>query len=124
MLDKSALQTHAEDAMKPAGEAHGDLGKATVESAKNEGGENQSDPRRDIFDERFHAIMDPFGQACEQHQMDVAIAIAMHADDTQPIVFVRGHEFDAASLMGKVLRRIQDHLMRELTGQGANPDDA
>ncbi len=75
-----------------------------------------TDNRQGIFDKRFDAVMGIFGQACEREGIDVAFAVAIHPQDDKPIVFLRGHTYDAASLAAKVVRRLQHQLMTELSG--------
>ncbi len=97
MADKTALQ---------AGE----------ETAENEIGQGATAPDQGIFDANFSAIMDPFGQACEQQGVTLALAIALPKDGTKPVVFVRGHPFDVTALAVKVIKNLQDQLMQALNG--------
>jgi hypothetical protein len=77
-------------------------------------GDTREDSRQDIFDEQFQALMDGFGEACEEQNIEVAIAIAKHPSKEEPIVFFRGHLVDAASLAAGVLRQIKQQVFEQL----------
>jgi hypothetical protein len=84
------------------------------ETSENKTNGEPLDHRRDIFDERFSIVMDGFGQVCEQNHINTAIAIALHPDEELPLVFVRGHEYDIAVLLTRVLRKLKEKLGAEL----------
>ncbi len=85
---------------------------------------DQSEDRQGIFDKRFAAIMDIFGEACQQQGITTAIAIAVHPTDNEPMIFLIGHEFDVAALTGKVLRNLNHQLMSVLSGTGPRQENA
>lgn len=78
----------------------------------NDQHETQSD--QGIFAERFDVLMNGFGQACEQNEVAISIAIAIHPKEEQPMVFIRGHHYDAAKLIAFVLRKLKIDLLQEL----------
>jgi len=75
--------------------------------------------RQAIFDERFESLTNGFGKACEEHKVPVAIAIAIHPEESHPIVFARGHQYDVASLLASILRGLKQELM---SGLNAEPE--
>ena len=74
---------------------------------------NQEDKHR-MFAERFESLTNGFGEACEKHSVPIAIAIAIHPQEELPIIFIRGHQYDVASLLASVLRSMRRDLMSEL----------
>ncbi len=86
---------------------------------ENGAGENASDSRQDSFDARFAKLTDGFGQACEQEGVETAIAIALHPKEQHPIVFIRGHQYDAGVLLANLLRQLTRQLIGPLN---ANPN--
>lgn len=110
MTDGTALPTRHHPAKNNAENAKSD----TTADAKNGDVEDQGDPRQAIFDERFAALTDGFGQACEQNNVGLAIAIAIHPDEAQPMVFIKGHPYDVAALTARVLKALRDDLCSEL----------
>lgn len=89
----------------------------TQTDAENEVGEGVSDPRQTIFDARFAKLTDGFGQACEQEDVALAIAIAIHPEEKHPIIFIKGHEYDIAKLLTSLLKEMTRNLIN-----GLNPD--
>lgn len=77
------------------------------------GGVHQDDRQR-IFEERFSTLMNGFGEACESENVEVAVAIAVHPDENEPVVFVRGSELDTARLLAYVLRSMKEKIDLEL----------
>lgn len=73
------------------------------------------DSRQRIFDERCCAVMDQFGELCEQHGCTVAFAVAIHPDDNRPMIFLRGHQYDAAHLATNVLNKLREDLIARLS---------
>ena len=68
-----------------------------------------------IFEQTFNDLMNKFGEQCQQHNIECAIAIAQHPNYDEPMVFYRApHIFDAASLMAKILRQIKTELYDDL----------
>lgn len=110
MTDGTALPNRHQPAQTNAGNTKSD----TTADAKNGVVEDQGDPRQAIFDERFATLTDGFGQACEQNNVKLAIAIAMHPDETQPMVFIKGHQFDVAALMARILKILKEDLYSAL----------
>lgn len=76
--------------------------------------------RQRIFEERFATLMNGFGQACEENDVNIAVAIAIHPDEDEPIVFMRGGEYDAARLLAYVLRRMKQQIATELDTDANN----
>ena len=74
-----------------------------------------AEQKQRIFDERFDALTNGFGKACEEHNVPVAIAIAIHPKEDHPIVFARGHQYDVASLLASVLRGLKQELISGLS---------
>lgn len=83
-------------------------------NAKNGVGEDAPDSRQDSFDARFTALTDGFGQACEQEGVELAVAIAIHPNEEHPIIFIRGHEYDAATIIASLLRNLTRRLLAPL----------
>jgi hypothetical protein len=67
-----------------------------------------------MFEQRFNALMNGFGEACESNKIDISIAIAIHPQEEKPLVFIRGDEYDVARLMAVVLRQLKHQVLREL----------
>lgn len=67
-----------------------------------------------IFAERFNALMNGFGEDCEANKVELAIAIAMHPEENEPLVFIRGDEYNAARILAFVLKRLKANIMDEL----------
>jgi hypothetical protein len=71
--------------------------------------------RQDIFEETWNTLMHPFGEACEDHNVEISIAIAKHPDHDEPFVFYRApHIVDAATLMASVLKGIKSQIFEDL----------
>jgi len=69
-----------------------------------------------IFDERFAVFTDAFGATCEQEHVRTAIAIVSDPKlPREPIVFMRGNEYDVAKLLAALLRRINQDILRKIT---------
>lgn len=79
---------------------------------------SKADKQR-IFAERFEDITNGFGEACEKHAVPVAIAIAIHPEEDHPIVFVRGHQYDIATLLASILKGMRQEL---ISGLSIEPD--
>jgi len=82
---------------------------------------DESSPRDDnqtIFDELSTKLSDRFGEACQQCGIETAIAIAASPQGDRPIIFIRGHEYDAAVLGNQVLKQMIRDL---LVGLDPNP---
>ena len=80
---------------------------------------------QDIFEQRFHELMNEFGKQCEKHGLPVAIAIAMYPTPintnqeeaerfSQPMVFFRGDILESMSLAAEVLRNFKTGLSESL----------
>ncbi len=86
-----------------------------IESSEVQHNQPLSDEQKQrIFDERFQALTDGFGKACAEHNIPIAIAIAVHPGEKHPIVFVRGHQYDVAAVLANVLRRLKQELLEDL----------
>jgi len=78
-----------------------------------------------IFDERFNVLMNGFGKACEDNNVKVAIAIAIHPLEKEPMVFARGHDYDIAVLLSDLLRNLKHSLIARLDiDQNISQDDS
>lgn len=91
-----------------------------TEIGQNNDGDVSGEHRQAIFDERFGAVMDGFGKACEDIKIPLAIAIAVHPDEDIPLIFIRGHEFDVAALLAQVLRKMKGQFSDVLSGEAQN----
>lgn len=100
------------DKTSPLANSESDKNNIQKNLANSETG--SADHRRNIFDERFSLVMDGFGNTCETQSISTAIAIAMHPDEKTPLIFLRGHEYDVAVLLARVLRSIKEKLGSEL----------
>lgn len=67
-----------------------------------------------IFEERFNALMNGFGDACESQNINLAVAIAVHPKENEPLVFVRGDEYNVARVLAYVLKRMKADLIADL----------
>lgn len=74
----------------------------------------QKEEDQSIFELQFHALTDGFGEACEKHKVGLAFAIAMHPDQSNPIIFAKGHNYDIAVLLTKVLNSMKASLLSDL----------
>lgn len=106
MTDRAALPDQRNDRTTPDGGTTGNDPRGT----KNGTGEGHLDPRLDSFDARFAALTDGFGEACEREGVTTAIAIAIHPEEKNPIIFIRGHQYDVSV----VLTDVQRYLVRKL----------
>lgn len=70
--------------------------------------------RQRIFEERYSNLTNEFAEACEREGVDIAVAIAAHPEEEFPIVFIRGHKYDVASIMAYVMRSIKSNINEEL----------
>lgn len=113
MTDKAALPNKQNTYTTP----DNDISRDIPTGIENGVGEGVSDPRQTIFDARFAKLTDGFGQACEQENVTLAVAIAIHPEEKHPIVFIKGHEYDIAKLLTRLLREMTRNLMT-----GLNPD--
>lgn len=78
--------------------------------------EPQGADLRAIFDERSELFIGPLGAACDAVGVKTAVAVVIDpAFPTNPIVFVRGGEYDAAKLLASLLRQLQQHVLEEMT---------
>lgn len=114
MADKTAPPTKQEHEKQPPEGTLQNSSAKSPKSAENGVGDEAQARRRDIFAERFSATMDGFGEACEKQGVTTAIAIAMHPEEDMPLVFVRGHEYDVAVLLARMLRSMKEKLGSEL----------
>lgn len=94
----------------------------TGNNASNDDGEVNG---QDIFEQRFHELMDIFGEQCEKLGVETAMAIAIHPLPTglneqdaalfsKPMVFYRGNVLDAMTLAAEVLRSFKASLSESL----------
>ncbi len=109
MIDKTALP---ENTIASTG-----ISENVGEGAKSERLADASVSQQGIFDQRFSTVMDPFGQQCERCGIETAIAIAIHPGENHPMVFVRGHQYDIASLLAEVLKQMKKQLYTGLNSE-------
>jgi hypothetical protein len=67
-----------------------------------------------IFAEDSINALDVFGKACEEQGLNTAIAIIEHPVTGKPVVFIRGHLYDAGVLAIKVVNDIKKDLLKDL----------
>ena len=70
--------------------------------------------RQGIFDTRFSEVMDGFGATCERYNIETSIAIAVHPNESRPLILLRGHHYDLAALLAKILRQLKGEMAKEL----------
>lgn len=66
------------------------------------------------FEETFHSLTDEFGEKCQKERIDLAIVIAIHPQHEQPIILLRGHQYDVTALLAAVLKRLKQELLEDL----------
>jgi hypothetical protein len=69
---------------------------------------------RMIFNQRFDSVMGKFGESCDENNIKLAVAIAVHPDEKEPLVFFRGDDLQAGRLTAYVLKRIKASIIAEL----------
>lgn len=69
---------------------------------------------QDIFDERFNILTNEFGKACESEGVQLAVAVAIHPEEDIPIIYAKGHPYDVAVLLSKVLSKLKSDLLKDL----------
>lgn len=84
----------------------------TQDSITSSGDQNEKD--QSIFESQFHALTDGFGKACEENNVSLALAIAIHPDSNKPIIFAKGHNYDLAVILTNLLNRMKANLLRDL----------
>lgn len=92
----------------------------TDQESQNVEGDLSSEDRQAIFEERFTALMNGFGEACKANNVDIAVAIALHPKEQEPLVFVRGDEYDSARILAYVLRSMKQQITEQLNTE-VNP---
>ncbi len=58
--------------------------------------------------------MTDFGKTCDKHKINLAFAIAIHPNESQPLIFSKGHEYDVAALIAAVLKMMKQKFDHEL----------
>lgn len=58
--------------------------------------------------------MDNFGKACDDNKACIAFAAVIDPNQTDPMVFIRGHTYDVAKLLAMILRSMKNDLLSEL----------
>ena len=76
--------------------------------------DDQNEKDQSIFESQFHALTDGFGKACEEHKVQLALAIAIYPDQPKPIIFAKGHNYDLAVLLTKMLNSMKANLLQDL----------
>jgi len=110
MTDKTELQNNNDDAS---------------EQAEDNLDQHVEVDGQDIFEQRFHELMDGFGEQCEKHGVQVAMAIAIYPTPkeanpdeaeqfSRPMVFFRGDILESMSLAADVLRGFKTQLSESL----------
>jgi len=69
---------------------------------------------KNIFDERFQAVMNGFSEACQREGITVAVAIAIHPDEARPLVYIRGHMYDATAIAARIVKDMKNELISDL----------
>lgn len=68
-----------------------------------------------IFDARFGLFMNEFGAICEKENIKLAIAAVIDPKlPKEPMVFMRGHEYDIALLLSKILKGLKAQINKNL----------
>ncbi len=72
-----------------------------------------------IFDDKskkFEKLMTPFGEACESNGIQSAFAFAVDpANPAEPIIFMRGQQYEVAAILARVLRQLRNDIIRDIT---------
>lgn len=76
--------------------------------------EPSSTDSQTMFEQRFDALMNGFGKACEENGVSVSLAIAVHPEEDMPLVFIRGEEYEVARVVAAVYRQLKNQIMQEL----------
>lgn len=67
------------------------------------------------FDARFQPLMEAFSKHCDELQVPLAVAIILDPKIQEtPLVYLRGHEYDVATLMAEIMRSLKDKLYNRL----------
>ncbi len=66
------------------------------------------------FEQLFDELTNGFGEACERQSVSTALAIAIHPNEKHPIIFMRGHKYDVAIILAKVLKSLKAEMQEEL----------
>jgi hypothetical protein len=66
------------------------------------------------FEQLFEELTSDFGAACEKHNVNTAIAIAVHPESKHPIVLTRGHKYDVAIVLARMLKSLKMDMAEEL----------
>lgn len=75
--------------------------------------EQQSDSHTK-FDADLAALIDNFGEACQELQINEAIVLANIPGNPNPLVFARGDVLSVSTLMASVLREFKRDIMAKL----------
>ena len=67
-----------------------------------------------IFEKKFETTMDGFSSECDKEQVSTFISIVKHPSKNTPMVYYRGHIYDAAVLLASVLRMIKSQIQNDL----------
>lgn len=84
--------------------------------SKDSSSASQHDDKTDTakFEQLFGEMTNDFGAACEKNNVQTAIAVAIHPGSKHPIVFTRGHKYDIAIILAKILKTIKGEMAEEL----------
>lgn len=64
-----------------------------------------------IFDERFSLFMNQFGETCENENTIISFAAVVDRKlPSNPIIFMRGNEYDVAVLLTRILRQLKTKI--------------
>lgn len=85
-----------------------------IEDSTNTLEQTQDKNDQDIFDKRFNILTNEFGKACESEGVELAIAVAIHPEEDIPIIYAKGHPYDIAVLLSKVLSKLKSDLLKDL----------
>lgn len=109
MTDKTELQDNNDGSEEPQND-----------DVRQDGFDGQ-----DIFEQRFHELMDEFGDKCEKHGVQLAIVMAMYPTPNgldeeesekfeRPMVYFKGQLLESMSLAAEVLRTFKTGVAQSL----------
>jgi hypothetical protein len=77
-------------------------------------GDKTDKEEQGIFESRFNSLIDEFGQACEDHNVPFAFIALINPEIQSPVIFARGHAYDVAVMLHKILNKMKSELYHEL----------
>lgn len=104
----------------------------TPENAENGNVRDSPVDGQEIFEQRFQDLMGVFGEQCEKHGVEIAIAMVVYptpnglSEDQaesfqQPMVYFRGEVLESFSLAAEVLRNFKASVAESLDTTPRSP---